>query len=190
LSENKQKYKDKRQSRIIALQIIYAYEMSNQEPNDIIKFINTHYNEEIIKNSDDAHMFNSIPIGLDMDEEIILVKNKDKPGLEDGIQSVSKSMKDYALGLVEMTVKNSKKIDQYIIERALNWDFNRIALMDKLVLRLFITEMFYISDVPPKVSITEGVEIAKKFSTSDSGSFVNGILDSIYNDLQKGKLDL
>ena len=50
-----------------------------------------------------------------------------------------------------------------------------------------ITEMLYIDEVPPKVSITEGVEIAKQFSTEDSSGFINGILDSVYNEIIKGK---
>ena len=54
--------------------------------------------------------------------------------------------------------------------------------MDKIILRMAISEMLFIDEVPPKVSIAEGVEIAKQFSTEDSSSFVNGILDAIYND--------
>jgi N utilization substance protein B len=60
--------------------------------------------------------------------------------------------------------------------------------MDKLILRLSLTEMLLVDEIPPKVSIAEGVEIAKDFSTKDSSSFVNGILDSVYNDFMKGKL--
>jgi N utilization substance protein B len=54
--------------------------------------------------------------------------------------------------------------------------------MDKMILRMSIAEMLYVDTVPPKVSISEGVEIAKEFSTEDSSSFVNGILDAIYNE--------
>ena len=56
-------------------------------------------------------------------------------------------------------------------------------MIDKLILRMAISEMFFIEDVPPKVSIAEGVEIAKVFSTNDSSSFVNGILDAVYNEI-------
>ena len=74
------------------------------------------------------------------------------------------------------------ELDQLIKERSKNWNFSRITLMDKLILRMSLLEMIYISEVPPKVSIAEGVEIAKEFSTQDSSSFINGILDSIYNE--------
>ena len=59
--------------------------------------------------------------------------------------------------------------------------------MDRLILRMSLSEMLYEDEVPPKVSITEGVEIAKQFSTSDSNSFINGILDAVYNEEIKGK---
>ena len=59
---------------------------------------------------------------------------------------------------------------------------HRLALIDKIILRMCIAEMLYVEDVPPKVSMAEGIEIAKEFSTNDSSSFINGILDAIYND--------
>ena len=58
--------------------------------------------------------------------------------------------------------------------------------MDKLILRLVMAEIMYIDHVPPKVSIAEGIEIAKTMSTEDSSAFVNGILDSFFNDWSKG----
>ena len=82
---------------------------------------------------------------------------------------------------------NSNKTDELIKKCSKNWDFERITIMDRLILRMSLAEMLFEDTVPPKVSITEGVEIAKQFSTSDSSSFINGILDSIYNDLVKGK---
>jgi N utilization substance protein B len=94
----------------------------------------------------------------------------------------------YASILARLTLKNSEKMDSYIVNRSKNWDINRITLMDKLILRLSLTEMLLVNEIPPKVSIAEGVEIAKDFSTKDSSSFVNGILDSVYNDYMKGKI--
>ncbi len=94
----------------------------------------------------------------------------------------------YAGILARLTLNNREKMDEYIVNRSKNWDINRITLMDKLILRLSLTEMLLVDDVPPKVSISEGVEIAKDFSTKDSSGFVNGILDSVYNDFMKGKI--
>ena len=93
----------------------------------------------------------------------------------------------YSRHLCLLTIKHLHETDKLIKKRSKNWDFERITIMDRLILRMSITEMLYEDEVPPKVSITEGVEIAKLFSTSDSSSFINGILDAVYNDSVKGK---
>tara|TARA_B100001013_G_C24453289_1_gene380509 strand:- start:2 stop:445 length:444 start_codon:yes stop_codon:yes gene_type:complete len=89
----------------------------------------------------------------------------------------------YSKHLCNLMVAHLSDIDSLIKNRSKNWNFNRITLMDKILLRVAIAEMLYVHDVPPKVSITECVEIAKQFSTEDSSSFINGILDSVYNDI-------
>ena len=86
-----------------------------------------------------------------------------------------------------LTNKYLLKLDEIIKERSKNWDINRITLIDRIILRMSLAEMLYEKQVPPKVSITEGVEIAKEFSTQDSSGFINGILDSVYNELCKTK---
>ena len=92
----------------------------------------------------------------------------------------------YGGKLVRLVIEHQEGSDELIIARLKNWEMKRISLMDKLILRLGISEMLYEKSVPPKVSIVEGVEIAKLFSTDDSSRFVNGILDSVYNDSLKG----
>ena len=89
--------------------------------------------------------------------------------------------------LSNLVFMHAVEIDKLIISRSKNWDFDRITLIDKLILRMALAEMMYVDAVPPKVSIAEGVEIAKQFSTEDSSSFINGILDSVYNEIIKGK---
>ena len=102
--------------------------------------------------------------------------------------SDSKAVINYGRKLSDLVLKNTVKIDSLIKDRSKNWDFNRIASIDKLILRISLVEMIYVEDIPLKVSIAEGVEIAKEFSTEDSSSFINGILDSVYNKiLQKNK---
>ena len=93
----------------------------------------------------------------------------------------------YGKKLHALVVDNKDDLDQLIQKRSKNWSINRIRLLDRLILRMSLAEMIYEKDVPPKVSIAEGVEIAKYFSTDESGSFVNGILDSFYNDIIKEK---
>ena len=93
----------------------------------------------------------------------------------------------YSLDLVKLTQKNIEKIDGIIDDNSKNWDLKRIALTDKLVLRLAIAEMLHFEDVPHKVSISEAVEISKVFGTKDSGPFVNGILDAVFKKMNKGE---
>jgi len=76
----------------------------------------------------------------------------------------------------------AEEIDREIITRSERWDFNRIAVIDKLILRMAIAEILYFPDIPPKVTINEAIEIAKRYSTDNSSRFVNGILDSVFND--------
>ena len=74
-------------------------------------------------------------------------------------------------------------IDEKIKSHAKNWDFHRIAAVDRNIMRLAIYEMLHREDIPPVVSINEAVDIAKKFSTQDSGKFVNGILDKMRGEI-------
>ena len=68
-----------------------------------------------------------------------------------------------------------------VIEKRLkNWELQRIAVIDKVILRLALAEILYFSDIPPEVSINEAIELAKKYSTEKSSKFINGILDAIY----------
>ena len=94
----------------------------------------------------------------------------------------------YGKKLYKMVIKIKDELDDLIKARSKNWSINRITLLDRLILRMSLAEMIYEDDVPPKVSIAEGVEIAKYFSTDESGSFVNGILDSVYNDIIKDRV--
>ncbi len=95
----------------------------------------------------------------------------------------------FAEELFKRTIASTKLFDDLIKQKAVNWEFNRIAIMDKLILRLAICEFLDFDDIPPKVSIDEAIEIAKKFSTEKSGRFVNGILDAVLADFKlTGKL--
>lgn len=107
--------------------------------------------------------------------------------ITDGILSdvTNKIDRDFGEQLVNKVVGNLHDIDEKIKERVNNWEMDRIALIDKLLLRMGIAELIYFKDIPPKVSINEVIEIAKNFSTSNSGKFINGILDAILNDLKK-----
>jgi N utilization substance protein B len=91
----------------------------------------------------------------------------------------------FASQLFQKVLENIKSIDNMIRECVKNWDINRLAIIDKNVIRMGISELVFFSDIPQKVSIDEAIELAKKYGSEDSGSFVNGILDHIAKNLDK-----
>ena len=86
----------------------------------------------------------------------------------------------YTKELFNCVVEKKSWADDLISQCLENWEYGRVAILDKILLRMGVSEIYYIDDVPPKVSISEMVEIAKVYSTEESSSFVNGILDTIY----------
>jgi N utilization substance protein B len=91
----------------------------------------------------------------------------------------------FAEPLIRGVLERRDELDEQIKKHAKNWDFHRIAAVDRNIMRLAIYEMLHREDIPPVVSINEAVDIAKKFSTQDSGKFVNGILDKIRGELMR-----
>jgi N utilization substance protein B len=77
---------------------------------------------------------------------------------------------------------HQREIDEMIGERTVGWRFERLALIDRNILRIGVYELLYGEDVPPQVAMDEAVELSKKFGTDNARSFVNGILDRIWND--------
>ncbi|MCP5022638.1 MAG: transcription antitermination factor NusB [bacterium] len=92
--------------------------------------------------------------------------------------------RSYAREMILTTSKERAKIDGEIQAVAQNWEIHRMAVIDRNVLRLATYELLYRDDIPPKVAINEAIELGKRFSTSNSGSFINGILDKIKNKRQ------
>ncbi len=92
---------------------------------------------------------------------------------------------EFIVELFEISLKNRDWCENEIKSRLNNWEFERVAVLDRLLLILAISEIFFIDNIPPKVSIAEAIEIAKQFSTEESSAFVNGVLDNIYKSLPK-----
>lgn len=91
----------------------------------------------------------------------------------------------FARELVGKVVENQPRIDALIGKYARGWTLERMANVDRNILRLAICELLYFSDIPPSVSVDEAVELAKKYSTGESGRFVNGILGSLVRHLDE-----
>ncbi|MBF8275402.1 MAG: hypothetical protein HW390_475 [Candidatus Brocadiaceae bacterium] len=94
----------------------------------------------------------------------------------------------FAMSLIQGCRSHKEEIDEKISRVAEHWDMHRMAIIDKNILRLGVYELQYREDIPPKVSINEAIDLAKKFSTKNSGTFVNGILDKIYTQFGAGQL--
>jgi N utilization substance protein B len=89
---------------------------------------------------------------------------------------------EFAHALYKSVLDNVKEIDKYIVKLATNWKIDRIAIVDKNILRMAIGEVEHMPDTPIKVAIDEAIELAKKYSTLESAAFVNGILDRVLRD--------
>ncbi|MCK5940467.1 MAG: transcription antitermination factor NusB, partial [Planctomycetes bacterium] len=105
------------------------------------------------------------------------------------LNSAEREVVQFATRLVEGTLAHRDEIDAKLQSVTRNWDLRRMAIVDRNVLRMAVYELMWCDDVPPKVAINEAIEIGKKFSTANSGGFVNGILDRIRIDLEKSRQD-
>jgi len=92
---------------------------------------------------------------------------------------------EFARNLFLKCVDHEAESTAIIEEHTQNWDVARIAVVDRVIIQMAIVEFLYFDDVPPKVTMNELIEIAKKYSTEGSGRFVNGILDAVLADLMK-----
>ena len=156
---------DKRISRSLSLQIYYAWIISETHPKEILDYVRNLLKDKEIN---DTFYINGAPIEnnkLDLSDDII----------------------NYSYRLLKSVIDKSEMLDKHITLKLKNWDLERIALIDKLILRLSLTEMLFFDDIPEKVSIVEGVEIAKIYGNDESSAFINGVLDSIYNDLKDNR---
>lgn len=91
-------------------------------------------------------------------------------------------VKDYAIRIAETFQQNYKEIDEIIKNCSSGWDFDRLVKMDKDILRIALSELLFIKETPLKVVVDEAVELAKKYSTDDSASFINGLLAKVIVD--------
>jgi transcription antitermination factor NusB len=97
----------------------------------------------------------------------------------------SKSVRAFSKELVSGVCENRGDLDRLITNASKNWRLHRMPVLDRCILRLATFEILFMGDIPPKVSIDESVEMGKKFGSEGSGSFINGVLDNIYNTLLK-----
>ena len=150
---------------------------------DILEFIFTnlmlpnenfisHVEENFINWDDDAEMMN------------ILIQNfLQKNANYDLNEMVSKEKWDFAKNLLETTIDKKEVSMELLKPKLKNWDAERIASLDLIIIQMGISEFLFFDTIPTKVTINEYIDLAKDYSTPQSGQFINGILDNIHKDL-------
>ena len=112
-----------------------------------------------------------------------------KPGSIDFQMILSPDKSQFARELLRTVLEKNEHIESFIFPRLKNWDAERIAALDMILMKMGVAEFLFFETIPPKVTINEYIELAKEYSTQQSGQFINGILDNIHKDLvQQQKL--
>lgn len=112
-----------------------------------------------------------------------------KPGIYDFKSLMTPDKQVFAKNLLQTVIEKDEHLQSLIIPKLKNWDPERIALLDMVLMKMGVAEFLYFETIPPKVTINEYIDLAKEYSTSQSGQFVNGILDNIHKELvQDGKM--
>jgi N utilization substance protein B len=157
---------------------------------DILEFIFTdlmlpnenfisHVEEHFINWDDDAEMMN-----------VMMLNFLQKPGSYNFDEFVSKEKWDFAKSLLETTIEKKEVSMELLKPKLKNWDADRIAALDLIIIEMGISEFLFFETIPTRVTINEYIDLAKDYSTPQSGQFINGILDNIHKELTaEGKIN-
>ena len=103
------------------------------------------------------------------------------------LRESEKNFTDFSKKLILKCIENNSYYESLIKGKLEHWEYHRVAIIDRILLKIALTEFLFFEDIPPKVTIDEIIEIAKKYSTEKSGKFINGLLDSILKLLKQSK---
>ncbi|MBS1771928.1 MAG: transcription antitermination factor NusB [Bacteroidetes bacterium] len=154
----------------------------------IIQYI---WNKLIVENESLQEYFTEELAGWEDDKEMVvmlmdnLFKSSSKINF---LNHLSEEKREYAHNLMQTVIDKEEYCMTLIQPKLINWDADRVALIDLILLRMGVSELLYFPTIPTKVTINEYIEIAKLYSTPQSGQFVNGVLDNILKDLEKENL--
>lgn len=179
----------------------YAAYLENEDRSikaekDIVKFI---FKKIVLKNAEVEEFFEQHFINWDTDKEVLQAliaktfknfasEDPDKNSLANLCANWEED-KPFILDLLRQTIRNGAEYQSYISNKTKNWEADRIALMDTLIMRMAICELINFPSIPVKVTINEYIELSKEFSTPKSNAFINGILDKILAELKsEGKI--
>jgi N utilization substance protein B len=168
---------------------IRANEKNYQQEKEILEFIlnDLMLTDELFISSIEENFIN-----WDDDADIVVQSLKNflqKISAANFTEVISPDKWDFAKNLLNTFLEKEKHLETFIIPKLKNWDPERIAALDMIIMKLGVAEFLYFETIPPKVTINEYIDIAKEYSTQQSGQFVNGILDNIHKELvQQNKL--
>ena len=164
---------------------VYILEESREKAQEtaILKFI---FGELILKSTNTIETIESHFSNWDDDGDMIIgfmLNYFQKPGSVNFLDLVGDEKMKFAKDLLQTAIEKKEVTEALIVPKLKNWDPERIAVIDMILLRLGVCELLYFDTIPTKVSINEYIDLAKEYSTEQSGHFVNGILDSIHKEL-------
>ena len=138
----------------------------------------SHLEEFFINWDDDAEMMNILVLNL-----------LQKPASHNFFEMVSKEKMEFAISLLNTTIEKKEVSMELLKPKLKNWDAERIAALDLIIIQMGICEFLFFETIPTKVTINEYIDLAKEYSTPQSGQFINGILDNIHKELSaEGKI--
>jgi N utilization substance protein B len=162
---------------------------NTQEEKKIMEFI---LNDMLLANEAFVSHIEDCFFNWDDDGEMIvqlLTSYMQKPATYNFKQMLSADKENFAKTLLQTVLEKDKYLQGLIVPKLKNWDPERIALLDMILMKMGVSEFLYFETIPPKVTINEYIDLAKDYSTTQSGQFVNGILDNIHKELvQQGKM--
>jgi N utilization substance protein B len=168
---------------------IHSNQRNPREEKEIIEFI---LNDLLL--TDDVFISHIEENFMNWDDDSDMVVQLErsllqKPGSVSFSEVMSQDKWEFARGLLNTVLDKNEHLESFVVPRLKNWDAERIAALDMIIMKMGVAEFLYFDTIPPKVTINEYIDIAKEYSTQQSGQFVNGILDNIHKELvQKGEL--
>jgi N utilization substance protein B len=164
---------------------VTSHYRDKKEEKEIVEFIfeNLLLPDELFLAHIEEHFSN-----WDDDGEMVvqMIKNYlGRPGSIDFAQFISKDKMQFARDLLSTVLDKNDHLESFILPKLKNWDAERLAALDMILLKMGIAEFLFFETIPPKVTINEYIDLAKDYSTAQSGQFINGILDNIHKDLMK-----
>ena len=118
-----------------------------------------------------------------------MTKDPINPIIADQLTEVEdREIENFARKLIKHTLEDNEEYEKLILATVKNWDMERIAILDSIIIKMSLSEFFHFPEIPTKVTINECIDLAKNFSTKNSGKFVNGVVDALLIKLEKDNI--